>query len=184
VTVATVVFGFGIGAVLAFLWIRSINAGMYGVSELPPLVIDMNDPPEEGHAESEDRRAARADGRPAGDVDYQYRLREAFRRRRVHPAVETRVWSHVIAKPTVRVQVSADVTMNQKLDRDRELFSRLSVQQLEELAAESQALVDKLMAMVRANGLKAIPATTHPAPVGDGEHSDVPGPNSTDVDDG
>jgi hypothetical protein len=33
------------------------------------------------------------------------------------------------------------------------LFSRLSVQQMEELAAESQALVDKAFAMVRANGV-------------------------------
>ena len=55
------------------------------------------------------------------DVDYQYRLRADFRRRRVHPAVETLVWSHVIGKPTERVQLSADVTMNQKLDQEREL---------------------------------------------------------------
>ena len=54
-------------------------------------------------------------------VDYQYRLRADFRRRRVHPAVETLVWSHVIGKPTERVQLSADVTMNQKLNQEREL---------------------------------------------------------------
>ena len=105
----------------------------------------------------------------AGDVDYQYRLREDFRRRRVHPAVETLVWSHVIGKPTERVQLSADVTMSQKLEKERELFSKLSVEQLEELAAESQALVDKAMAMVRANGLKAVPATSRPAPLEGGE---------------
>jgi hypothetical protein len=85
------------------------------------------------------------------DVGYQYKLRDDFRRRRVHPAVETLVWSHVIGKPTERVQLSADVTMNQKLDQERELFSRLSLEQLEELAAQSQALVDKAMAMVKAN---------------------------------
>ncbi len=49
-----------------------------------------------------------------------------------------------------RVQLSADVTMNQRLEQERELFSRLSVQQMEEIAAEAQALVDRMMAMVRA----------------------------------
>ena len=119
----------------------------------------------------------------AGDVDYQYRLREDFRRRRVHPTVETLVWSHVIGKPTERVQLSADVTMNQKLDRERELFSRLSIEQMEEIAAESQALVDRMMAMAKANALTPDPATALHAPVdgGDGE----PGETSTgtDVDD-
>ena len=36
----------------------------------------------------------------------------------------------------------------EKLAAERELFSKLSLEQLEELAAESQALVDKAMAMV------------------------------------
>jgi hypothetical protein len=39
----------------------------------------------------------------------------------------------------------------QRLDADRELFSKLDVSQLEELAAASQALVDRAIAMVRAN---------------------------------
>ena len=45
------------------------------------------------------------------------------------------VWAHVVGKPTERVQLSADVTMSQKLDQERELFSKLSLEQLEELAA-------------------------------------------------
>src|SRR5687768_7272752 len=48
------------------------------------------------------------------DVDYQYRLRADFRRRRVHPAIESLVWAHTVGKPTERVRVSADVTMSQK----------------------------------------------------------------------
>jgi hypothetical protein len=123
----------------------------------------------------------------AGDVDYQHRRREDFRRRRVHPAVETLVWSHVIGKPTERVQVSADVTMNQKLDQERELFSRLSVQQMEEIAAESQALVDKMMAMVRANANALTPddVVSRRASVEDGESNGEPAEESTgtDVDD-
>ena len=121
----------------------------------------------------------------AGDVEYQHRLRADFRRRRVHPAVETLVWSHVIGKPTERVQLSADVTMNRKLEEERELFSRLSVPQMEELAAESQALVDKALAMVRANGVTPDPTTTPGAPADGGESDGQPGEASTgtDVDD-
>ena len=50
------------------------------------------------------------------DVDYQHRLRADFRRRRVHPTIEALVWSHVVGKPVERVQLSADVTMNRKLE--------------------------------------------------------------------
>ena len=80
--------------------------------------------PATGHAESEDRRVAplmaswprrrlsvpAARGLPATS--------RAPRRREL-------VWSHDIGKPTERVQLSADVTMNQKLEEDRELFSQL-----------------------------------------------------------
>ena len=72
-----------------------------------------------------------------GDVDYQYRLRADFRRRRVHPTIEAIVWGHVVGKPTERVQVSADVAMTQTLEKERDLFSRLSLPQMEELAAAS-----------------------------------------------
>ena len=61
-------------------------------------------------------------GALAGDVDYQERLSSAFRRRRLHPSTEMRVWDYVVGKPAERVQLSADVTMNQKLDQERELF--------------------------------------------------------------
>jgi hypothetical protein len=83
------------------------------------------------------------------DVAYQSRLRADFRQRRVHPAVETLVWSHVIGKPTERVQLSADVTMNQKLEEERELFARLSIAEMEEVAAESEALVAKVRMMAQ-----------------------------------
>ena len=61
-------------------------------------------------------------GALAGDVDYQERLSSAFRRRRLHPSTEMRVWDYVVGKPAERVQLSADLTMNQKLDQERELF--------------------------------------------------------------
>ena len=85
--------------------------------------------------------------------------RADFRRRRVHPTIEALVWGHVVGKPTERVQLSADVAMTQTLEKERELFSRLTLQQMEELAAESQALVDKVTAMARANSVTPVPAT-------------------------
>ena len=118
----------------------------------------------------------------AGDVDYQHRLREDFRRRRVHPTVETLVWSHVIGKPTERVQLSADVTMNQKLEEERELFSRLSIQQMEEIAAESQALVDKVLAMAKANALTPDVVASRRTAVEDGESNGAPDPTCTGTD--
>jgi hypothetical protein len=39
----------------------------------------------------------------------------------------------------------------EKLDQERELFRQLPIKQLEILAAESQALVDRATAMVKAN---------------------------------
>ena len=118
----------------------------------------------------------------AGDVDYQYRLREDFRRRRVHPTVETLVWSHAIGKPTERVQLSADVTMNQKLEEEREQFSRLSIQQMEEIAAASQALVDRVMAMAKANALAPDDVASRRASVEDGESNGESTEQSTDTD--
>ena len=60
-----------------------------------------------------------------------------------------RSWSHVIGRPTEKVQLSADVTMTRKLDEERELFSRLSIEEMEEIAAESEALVGKVRMMAR-----------------------------------
>ena len=43
----------------------------------------------------------------------------------------------------------------EKLAAERELFTRLDISELEELARESEALVAKAMAMVRANAVTA-----------------------------
>ena len=115
------------------------------------------------------------------DVDYQCRLRQDFRRRRIHPTIEALVWAHAVGKPTERVQLSADVTMSQKLEKERELFNRLSVEQLEELAAESQALVAKAMAMVRANALTPGAATAPRALVDVGESNGEPAETSIGI---
>ena len=53
----------------------------------------------------------------------------------------------------------------QRLAAERELFSRLSIEEMEEIAAESQALVDKVAAMARANSAALVPATVRREPV-------------------
>jgi hypothetical protein len=59
------------------------------------------------------------------------------------------VWAHTIGKPAERVQLSANVTMSQKLEEERELFSRLSIEEMEEVAAESEALIAKVRMMAQ-----------------------------------
>ena len=53
----------------------------------------------------------------------------------------------------------------ERLAAERELFAKLDVAQLEELAAASQALVDKAMAMVRANASPMLVGVS-PSPAG------------------
>ena len=85
------------------------------------------------------------------DVGYQYRLRRDFTRRRVNPSIETLIWHYVAGKPKESIQMTGSIGFSERLEAERELFSKLSIGQLEELAVASQALVDKAMAMVRAN---------------------------------
>ena len=78
------------------------------------------------------------------DVDYQYRLRADFRRRRVHPAIESFVWSHSGkargAGPALRRRHDEPETRS-----GARPVQQLSLEQLEILAAESQALVNKAL---------------------------------------
>ena len=85
-------------------------------------------------------------GALAGDVDYQERFSRAFRRRRLHPSTEKRVWEYAIGKPKEQIEMSATLSMDARLAAERELFARWTSTQLEELAAESQALVDRAAA--------------------------------------
>ena len=99
-------------------------------------------------------------------------MRRDFTRRRVHPSIETLIWHYVAGKPKESIQMIGSIEFGERLAADRELFGKLSVKQLEVLAAESQALVDKAMAMVRANAhaLTSGGSKVHRAPV-DGEES-------------
>ena len=90
-------------------------------------------------------------------------------------------------EPTAtRTEISGSLSVDaqKRLDKERELFSLLSVPQMEEIAAESQALVDRVMAMVRANANVLMPADTTAccAPVDGGESNGALAEKSPDTD--
>jgi hypothetical protein len=85
------------------------------------------------------------------DVGYQHRLRRDFTRRRVHSSIETLIWHYVAGKPKESIEMTGSIGFSKRLEAERELFGKLSLAQLEELSAESQALVNKAAMMVRAN---------------------------------
>ena len=69
----------------------------------------------------------------------------------------------------------------EKLAAERELFSQLDIRQLEELAAESQALVDKALAMARGQHVPRIEVTVLAAPMG-AESTGAPAKTRTEID--
>jgi hypothetical protein len=94
----------------------------------------------------------------SGDVYYQEKLLKDFRTRRVHPSVEVRVWEYALGKPMDRVAVSANVTMDERLDAEAERLRWLDLPTLERLAAETQALMDRAFAASEAKRQGALPA--------------------------
>ena len=69
----------------------------------------------------------------------------------------------------------------ERLAAERAVFEQLDLAQLEELAAASQALVDRALAMVRGHQVQQIAATVLGAPVG-GESTDAPAEMATGID--
>jgi hypothetical protein len=112
-------------------------------------------------------------GELAGDVEYQQRFRRAFVKRRLHPSTELRVWEYVTGRPKEQIEMSAKLSMDARLEAERQLFATLTIEQMEELAAESQALVDKMTAMAQANAAMRDPPTS-PRGLLTGETTDVP----------
>jgi hypothetical protein len=105
------------------------------------------------------------------DVEYQFRFRRDFTRRRVHPSIETLIWHYVAGKPKESTQMTGSIEFSERLAADPELFGKLSIEQLEVLAEESQRLVDLATAMARANALTPGGATARHALVVDGGES-------------
>jgi len=62
------------------------------------------------------------------DVDYQYRLRDDFRNRRIHPSIEALVWVHIIGKPKEQIEMAAEVSMTRvkRLSARRSRWRRAS----------------------------------------------------------
>ena len=72
--------------------------------------------------------------------------------------------------------------MDDRIAAELELFQKLSVPQMEAVAAESQVLVDRMMAMANANAVPPDDVALHRTSVEDGETSDAPSPKCTDND--
>jgi hypothetical protein len=85
------------------------------------------------------------------DLAYQHRLRRDFRARKVHPTIEALIWTYHLGKPrqTIDVNASVDVEVTAKLEEERRAFAVLDLAEMEALAAESQALVDKALTLSR-----------------------------------
>jgi hypothetical protein len=81
---------------------------------------------------------------------YQHKLRADFVRRKVHPTIESLIWAYYLGKPRQPVDVNATVDVTARLEEEKRIFATLDIRELEELAAESQRLVDRALALSRA----------------------------------
>ena len=84
------------------------------------------------------------------NASYQQKLRRDFQARKVHPTIESLVWAYYLGKPRQDIAVTATVTVDAKIEAERRAFALLDLRDMEVLAAESQALVDRAMALARA----------------------------------
>lgn len=98
------------------------------------------------------------------DPVYQSKLRKDFKVRRIHPTIESLVWTYHLGKPLQPVALQGGLTLdvNARLEEERRIFSQLDLSDLEQLAAESQALVDRAAALVKVRndaGMASLPAS-------------------------
>lgn len=77
------------------------------------------------------------------DPAYQRKLREDFRKRRVHPLTESVVWQYRAGKPASRLDINANVSVHHRFEVEAQLLRGMALPELEALAAESQALIDR-----------------------------------------
>lgn len=100
------------------------------------------------------------------DVEYQHRLRQDFRKRRVHPSIEALIWQMHLGKPKQQVEVAATVKMNEKLATERERLRCLDVADLEKLLADSEALVERAVAQAQTRTQGSATKPPQPNPTG------------------
>lgn len=85
------------------------------------------------------------------DVNYQHRLRRDFALRRIHPSIEALVWAYSIGKPKESLELSGQLDVTQRLTAERELIrNTLDLSELEQLAAQSQAMLDAAISAAKA----------------------------------
>lgn len=85
------------------------------------------------------------------DPEYQYRLKRDFTRRHLHPSIEALVWAYLLGKPKESLELSGQVDVSQKLAAEREIIrATFDLTELEALAAESQAMLDRAMEAAKA----------------------------------
>src|SRR5262245_43094339 len=84
--------------------------------------------------------------------EYQYRLRRDFTHRKGHPRIESMIWAYYLGKPAQPVAVAGtvDVTVRARLAEETAALALLDLADLEALALESQAAIDRAMAKARA----------------------------------
>ena len=102
----------------------------------------------------------------AGDVGYQQKLRKDFIKRRVHPTTEALVWAYAIGRPKDQIEVSAKVSMDERLAVERALFAELSVEDLAQLAEQSEALIATAREMAQRHRALTAAATLPGTPIG------------------
>jgi hypothetical protein len=78
-----------------------------------------------------------------GDPFYQHQLRRDFRKRKVHPTIEALVWAYHLGKPATVLELTGNLELSQRFEDERQKLRSLGLAELEALAAESQALVDR-----------------------------------------
>jgi hypothetical protein len=79
------------------------------------------------------------------------KLRRDFAVRRIHPAIEALVWAYAIGKPKESLELSGQLDISQRLTAERDLLrNTLDAAELEALAAESQATLDRAIEAAKA----------------------------------
>lgn len=84
-------------------------------------------------------------------MEYQHRLRADFRQRKLHPTIEALIWAYHLGKPAQPMAMSDSLALDvhARVEEERRLFATLDLQDLEQLAAESQGLVDRAIALAK-----------------------------------
>jgi hypothetical protein len=91
------------------------------------------------------------------DAQYQARLRRDFALRKLHPTIESLVWAYAIGKPRQDIQVTGNIDVSARLEHERRILLQLDVAELEQLAMESQQLIDRAEALATARNGGVLP---------------------------